>query len=64
MGIRDRDYMREQPDEEAYEKYEKEAFDAEYGPVAGRQKRAVKLLVIAFLVVGLLLVVAAFLTAR
>ena len=53
MGIRDRDYMRNQPDDEAYRKYEEESQTAEYGDLAKR-KTGARRLVIVFVAVMLL----------
>ena len=57
MGLRDRDYMKEQPDEEAYRKYDKEIFDAEYAGVDAKRKATIRRVALAFVVVLLLVII-------
>jgi hypothetical protein len=59
MGLRDRDYMRDQPDDEAYEKYDKGVFDAEYGLAAAKRKAKIRRIVIAFGIILFLVVLIA-----
>ena len=57
MGLRDRDYMKKQPGDEDFRRYEKEVFDAEYGQADSQRSARLRKLVIAFVVLILLVIV-------
>ena len=58
MGLRDREYMKKQPSDDDYRRYDKEVFDEEYGDVAAKQKATIRKVAIAFLLFLLLALIA------
>ena len=60
MGIRDRDYMQNQPDDdERISRYEKESFEAEYSEYRTKRKTSMRRLALVFCLVFLLILVLA-----
>ncbi len=51
MGIRDRDYMKRQPGDEDYRRYEQESQEVEYGDYAAKRKANIRRTIIIFLII-------------